>query len=206
MRKERLDLLLSLYIAAIMVSELMGAKTFSIGFLTASVAIFVFPLTYVINDILIETAGKKRAISFMQSGMKVLVFLMLFNLLAVALPASGRFASSSDAYNLIFSKSLRMTLASLVAFYLSEKLDIYVFAKIREKLMTKGLWLRSNVSNIVSQFFDTSIFMFLAFYSGDNFWFVWQLVIPYWILKCIFSIMETPLTYWGVDWLTKSKK
>lgn len=203
---EKIDFLLGLYIAAVVASELMGAKTFTVGFLTASVAIFVFPLTYVINDVVIETAGKERAISFMRAGMKILLFLMAFNLLAVALPASSRFAPSSDAYNHVFSKSLRMTLASLVAFYLSEKIDILIFAKIRQRLKKSGLWLRSNVSNIVSQFFDTTIFMFLAFYSGDNFFFVWKLIIPYWMLKSLFSIMETPFAYWGVAWVNKEAK
>jgi hypothetical protein len=202
-KEEKLDLLLALYITAIVVSELMGAKTFPFFFMNASVAIFTLPLTFSINDIVIEVAGKKRALNFMKSASAVLVFLALFNLLAIALPSSSRFMPFEAAYDTIFAKSLRMTIASLLAFFLAERLDIWVFSKIREKLPEK-LWLKSNLSNFISQFFDTSIFMFLAFFNGDNAKFVWSLILPYWGLKMLFSVIETPFTYMGVNWIKKS--
>ena len=202
-QEEKLDLLLALYIGAIIASELMGAKTFSFLFINASVAIFTLPLTFSINDIVIEVAGKKRAVNFMKSAFAVLIFLALFNLLAIALPSSSRFLPFEAAYDTIFAKSLRMTLASLVAFFLAERLDIWVFAKVRERLPQDKLWLKSNLSNFISQFFDTSIFMFLAFFNGQNEAFVWSLILPYWVLKMFFSVIETPFTYMGVNWLKK---
>lgn len=202
-QEEKLDLLLALYIGAIIASELMGAKTFSFLFINASVAIFTLPLTFSINDIVIEVAGKKRAVNFMKSAFAVLVFLALFNLLAISLPSSSRFLPFEAAYDTIFAKSLRMTLASLVAFFLAERLDIWVFAKVRERLPQDKLWLKSNLSNFISQFFDTSIFMFLAFFNGQNAAFVWSLILPYWVLKMLFSVIETPFTYMGVNWLKK---
>jgi len=203
-RAEKLDLLLAIYIAAMVVSELMGAKTFSFFFVNASVAIFTLPITFSINDVIIEVEGKKRAVNFMKSAFMVLIFLALFNLLAIALPSSGRFMPFDEAYNTIFAKSLRMTLASLAAFFLAERMDIWVFSKIRKKLPQDKLWLKSNLSNFIGQFFDTSIFMFLAFFNGTNAEFVWSLILPYWVLKMLFSVIETPFTYMGVSWLKKS--
>lgn len=205
-RAEKLDLLLAIYITSIVAAELMGAKTFSFYFLNASVAIFTLPLTFMINDVVIEVEGKKRALSFMRSAFMVLIFLALFNLLVISLPASQRFMTFEPAYQTIFAKSLRMTLASLVAFFLAERLDIYVFSRIRARLNKSSLWLRSNVSNIISMFFDTAIFIFLAFYDGNNLAFVWSLILPYWALKCFFSIIETPLSYLGVNWLKTNNK
>lgn len=203
-REHKLDLLLAIYITAIVTAELMGAKTFPLFFFNASVAIFTLPITFIINDVVIEVEGKARALNFMRSSFLILIFLALFNILAISLPPSTRFTTFEPAYQTIFAKSLRLTLASLVAFFLAERLDIYVFSKIRARLKNSGLWLRSNVSNIVSLFFDTSIFMFLAFFEGDNAIFVWSLILPYWGLKCLFSMMETPLTYLVVNWLKKS--
>lgn len=200
-RAHKLDLLLAIYIASIVAAELMGAKTFPLFFLNASVAIFVLPITFIINDVVIEVEGKTRALNFMRSTFVILIFLALFNLLAISLPPSARSATFEPAYQIIFAKSLRMTLASLMAFFLAERLDIYIFSKLRARLKNKGLWLRSNASNIVSLFFDTSIFMFLAFFEGDNTVFVWSLILPYWGLKCLFSMVETPFTYLAVRWL-----
>lgn len=203
-REYKLDLLLAIYITAIVTAELMGAKTFPLFFFNASVAIFTLPITFIINDVVIEVEGKARALNFMKSSFLILIFLALFNILAISLPPSTRFTVFEPAYQTIFAKSLRLTLASLVAFFLAERLDIYIFSKLRARLKSKGLWLRSNASNIVSLFFDTSIFMFLAFFEGDNAIFVWSLILPYWGLKCLFSMMETPLTYLVVNWLKKS--
>lgn len=201
---EKLDLLLAVYVGAIVSAELLGSKIFAAGPINASVAIFVFPLTYSINDIIYEVAGKSRAHAFMRSGFVVLGFLAVFTLLALVLPPAGRFAQTEPAYNEVFSKSLRIIVASLLAFWISQRFDILVFSKIREKLGKKSLWFRNNVSNILSQFLDTTIFMFLAFYLPGSFWFVWSLVIPYWLLKSAFSFIHTPFTYLGVRWLRNS--
>lgn len=204
-REHKLDLLLAIYIASIVAAELMGAKTFPLFFLNASVAIFTLPITFIINDVVIEVEGKVRALNFMRSTFFILIFLAFFNILAISLPPSTRFVEFEPAYQIIFAKSLRMTLASLAAFFLAERLDIYIFAKIRAKFSHQGLWLRSNASNIISLFFDTSIFMFLAFFDGSNTTFIWSLILPYWGLKCLFSMVETPATYLVINWLKKSK-
>jgi hypothetical protein len=204
-RARKLDLLLAIYITSIVAAELMGSKTFPIFFLNASVAIFTLPVTFIINDVVTEVEGKARSLSFMHATFIILLLLALFNLLVISLPPTSRFLAFEPAYQTIFAKSLRMTLASLVAFFLSERLDIYIFTKLRARLKKSGLWLRSNASNILSLFFDTSIFMFLAFFNGSNSGFVWSLILPYWGLKCLFSIFETPLTYVAINWLRRSK-
>lgn len=203
-REHKLDLLLAIYITSIVAAELMGAKTFPLVFLNASVAIFTLPITFIINDVVIEVEGGARALNFMRSTFVILIFLALFNILAISLSPSTRFTAFEPAYQTIFAKSLRMTLASLMAFFLAQRLDIYIFSKLRARLKNNSLWLRSNTSNIVSLFFDTSIFMFLAFFEGDNAIFVWSLILPYWGLKCLFSMVETPATYFIINWLKKS--
>lgn len=214
LKVQKFDLLVALYIFCIAVAELMGAKTFTLFMigdfpLTASVAIFVVPLIFTINDIIFEVFGKERAKSVITSGLVVIFLLMLFSLLAIILPPSARFAGSEAAFDEIFSKSIRISVASLTAFAIALYLDVAIFAKIKERLGKNALWLRNNVSNFGAQFFDTTIFMFLAFYSlernfNENFIFLLGLIIPYWILKCCVSILDTPFVYLGVKWLKKS--
>lgn len=210
---EKFDLLISFYIGCIAISELMGAKTFpimTIGTfkLNASVGIFVVPLIYTINDIITEVYGKPRAQSIVRSGLSVIIFFLLFSLLATHLPASKRFLPTEKAYELIFGVSARIAAASLIAFTIGEFTDVFIFAKIRQRLGKKALWLRTNASNIISQFFDTGLFITLAFYSFNmpimqNVNFLLSLIIPYWILKCFMSFIETPLAYLGVGWLKR---
>lgn len=213
---EKLDFLISLYIFCIVVSEVMGGKTFPIATigtftLNASVAIFVFPLIFTINDVIIEVYGREKAKSVMRSGLLIIFFILLFSLLATMLPPSTRFASTENAYDTIFGLSARFAFASLAAFAIADLLDILIFAKLKERFKNNALWLRSNVSNFISQFFDTVIFMVLAFYAldlsfADNYSFLISLIIPYWLTKCFMSVIETPLVYIGVRWLKGEKK
>ncbi|VVA43798.1 putative queuosine precursor transporter [Candidatus Roizmanbacteria bacterium] len=212
----RLDLIIAVYIACVAIAELMGGKTFPlfhIGKFTwnASVAIFVIPIIFSINDAIVEVFGVARAKSVYRSSLITIVIFMLFSLLAINLPPSARFKDSEAAYDLIFGQSARIAFASLTAFAIADFLDIIIFQKIKEKIGKKALWFRSNFSNIISQFIDTVIFMFLAFYAfnkgfGDNFSFLFSLIIPYWLLKCFMSIIETPFVYLAVKWLKGEAK
>lgn len=212
----KFDFLVALYIFCISVAEMMGSKTFPlfrIGTyqLNASVAIFVIPLLFTVNDIIIEVHGKERAKSVVMSGLIMIFFIMVFSLLATSLPPSARFMTMENAYDKIFQASARISAASLTAFAVAEFLDIFIFSKLREMMKKKALWLRNNLSNFIAQFADTIIFMTLAFYAFDktpqnNAVFLFSLILPYWLLKCGMSIIETPLVYIGVRWLKGSKE
>ena len=211
----RFDLLVAVYIFCIAVAELMGAKTFplfKIGdfMLNASVAIFVVPVIFSINDVIVEVFGKERARSVVRSGLLVILLLIFTALFFTWLPPTTRFAGTEAAYDTIFQTAIRISVASLIAFAVSQFLDIAIFAKIRERMRGNALWLRNNVSNIMSQFVDTAVFMTLAFWAldkgfADNVAFLASISIPYWLLKCFMSVIETPFVYLGVRWLKKEQ-
>ncbi len=210
---EKMDFLISLYIFCIVVTELMGGKTTPLPtilglHLHASVAIFLVPIVYVINDAIIEVFGFARARSVVRSGILMIVGVFLFSILAVALPPSFLFAANEKAYSTIFGISTRIAAASLTAFTLAEVVDILVFNRLKQKMHGKALWFRNGVANVASEFFDTTVFMTLAFYAvgkplGVNFFFLISLIIPYWILKSLMALLETPLLYACVTWLRK---
>lgn len=212
---KKFDFLISLYIFCILVSELLGGKTFAITqignfHLNASVAIFALPIIFSINDIITEVFGAERARSLVRAGLLMIFFLLAFSALAIMLPPSLRFLPNQKAYATIFGTTFRIAAASLTAFAIADFMDIAIFQRLRERLGKKGLWIRNNVSNFVSQFFDTFIFMILAFYAlnrpfADNASFLWSLILPYWLLKCFMSVIETPFVYLGVKWLKTEK-
>lgn len=210
---KKLDFLIAFYIFCLVAAETLGGKTFpvlSLGVfkLNASIAIFLIPLIYSVNDIITEVHGPERTRGVIRLGILMILFLFLFTAFAVWLPPSLRFSKTEPAYDLIFKQSAQISLASLIALGFSDFLDVFIFSKIREKLGKKALWFRNNVSNFFAQLTDTTIFITLAFYSfdlpvGDNLGFLVSLIIPYWLLKCSMSIIETPFVYLGVKWLKK---
>lgn len=212
---KRADIIVALYIFFVVVAELMGGKTFhivNIGTfsLNASVAIFVLPFVYSLSDVMLEVHGRKKARGLVLLGTSVIVLLMAYAAIATALPPSSRFAPQEAAYDQIFQFSIRMSFASLVAFAVAELLDVAIFAKLRERMQHRALWLRNNLSNFVGFFVDSVLFLSIAFYAFDkpfdqNIVFITGLLIPYWLLKCFLSVVETPLVYAGVKWLRKQR-
>ena len=195
LRAHKFDLLVSLYIFGVAAAEYMGAKTFPLLNIGGS-----------INDVIVEVEGKERAKSVIRAGLVVVACIFLFSILAIALPPSARFAAQEAAYDDVFSRSARFSLASLIAFAVAEFTDVAIFSKLREKMRGKALWFRNNASNFGAQLLDTVIFMSLAFYSparglSENAVFLFGIILPYWLLKCSMSVIETPLVYAGVRWL-----
>lgn len=206
--EKKLDYLLAIYIAAIISAELLGSKLVNIFGVSTSVGIYALPLTFVINDIVSEVMGKQRARNFVRTGLFVLILLLFFVAIARELPPAG-FYKNNEAYRTVFGNSIRVILGSLTAFAISEFTDVFIFNVIRKKWGQRFLWLRTNASNIVSQFIDTTVFIFVAFYlvsPASTFEKMWMLIIPYWLLKIFFSVVQTPLAYLGVKWLKSDQK
>ncbi len=207
----KFDFLVALYVFGIMTAELMGAKTFPLIqqdwlHLNASVAIFVLPLLFTITDVVVEVHGRARARSLVFAGILMVALLMAFAALATSLPPSVRFAADEEAFDTVFGASMRIAAASIVAFGVAELLDVAIFSKLRHALHHKALWLRNNLSNFISMLVDSTVFLTLAFYAldkplGDNVGFLVGMIVPYWLVKCAFSVLQTPLVYLGVRWL-----
>lgn len=212
----KMDLLIGLYVFCIFASEVMWAKTFPLIHIfnhqfNASVAIFLIPFVYSINDIIVEVYGKERMRQIIAVSLMVIVLIIATSFFFTRLPSSVRFAQTELAYDTIFGLSIRMSLASLLAFTSADLLDVYIFSRLRQKLGNTKLWLRTNLSNILAEFIDTFVFMILAFYVFDqsfatNFSFILSVWIPYWILKCLMSAIGTPMVYLWVHWLQGEEK
>lgn len=178
---------------------------FGISF-NGSVALLLLPLTFTVNDVITEVLGKERAKSVIRTGLLIIALLFVYTLIATRLPPSKRFAPTEAAYDTIFNFSLRMSFASLMSFIFSEFLDVAIFVKLRALFGKKKLWLRNNLSNFAGQLIDSTVFVFLAFYSFDkpfasNWTFIFGIILPLWLLKCSMSVIETPLVYIGTKWL-----
>ncbi len=197
--------LFGLFITSMVLVNTVGTKIISLFDVRVSVGIFFMPAMYLVTDIIGEVKGKKRALYFVRVSIIMLIFLFLMVALCVAIPPHSSYHLNSE-YASIFGSTLRMTLASLISFTVSQNIDIFIFSIVKKMTKEKHLWIRNNVSTMISQLFDTIIFMFIAFYNINpkfNAAFIVSLIIPYWIFKIIFALIDTPLCYLGVKWLKK---
>jgi uncharacterized integral membrane protein (TIGR00697 family) len=100
-----------------------------------------------------------------------------------------------DAFNSIFGQSMRIIFGSLVAFFVSQLLDVYIFHRIKKVTGEKWVWLRATGSTLISQLVDSFIVLFIAF---GGIW-GWQRVIAVGLVnysyKCLMALVLTPVIY-----------
>jgi len=211
----RSDLLVAIYVFCIITAETLGSKSFPLfkifGFnLTGSVGMFLIPWIFSINDVFIEAFGIKRARNLAKISIITVFLLVLLSAFAISLPPSARFTSLNDSYRQIFSQSIRISIASLIAIGISNLADITIFWRLKQFMHRRQLWVRNNVSNHLAILLDTVVFMTIAFYAIDksfinNLHFLLGIIIPYWLLKAFMSSLSTPFVYLGIKWLNPKK-
>lgn len=203
--EEKTSILFALFITALVAANLLGTKITTLAGISVSVGIFAYPITFLITDIIEEVHGKEKAKHLILAGFISLIVLLALIFLSVNLPAATRYAYNAE-YVLIFSSSMRMVIASLVAFVIAQTHDVWAFNFWKQKTHGKYLWLRNNASTMVSQLMDTTLFMFIAFYQMTPKFtaaFIVSLIIPYYAMKVLFALGDTPFIYVGVKWLKK---
>lgn len=205
--------LASLFAGAVVAANLMGTKIipfFTIGGFqfTGSVGIFLFPLSFLITDIVAEVYGAKATRALITGTLITLTVVLFVTTIATVLPPADRFAAQNDSYLSVFRSSIRILIASIVAFTISQYHDVWAFDFWKRRTNGRFLWLRNNASTIVSQLIDTVIFMLIAFWGiTDRFtlgFVMGSMVPPYYLLKVLAAFLDTPLVYLGVRILRRS--
>jgi len=199
--------LFALYITSMVLVNTIGSKIITLFGVRVSVGIFFMPVLFLVTDIVGEVKGQKHASLFVRMSILMLGLLFVMTGIAVKITPHPTW-DLQEQYMQVFGMSMRMSLASLASFSVSQTIDIRIFMFFKRISGGKNLWIRNNVSTMTSQFVDTVIFMFIAFYHiSPKFTvaYVFSLVIPYWIFKVIFALIDTPLCYLGVKCLSKKE-
>ena len=199
--------LFALYITGMIVVNTVGSKIISLFGVRVSVGIFFMPVLFLVTDIVGEVKGHQHASIFVKYSIIMLVILFVVTGLFVQIKPHETWDLQIQ-YQQIFGMSMGMSLASLISFAISQTIDISIFLQFKKLNKGKMLWLRNNLSTMTSQFIDTVIFMFIAFYQLTPKFtaaYVFSLIIPYWLFKVLFALIDTPLCYLGVKWMAKQK-
>lgn len=214
------------FVANALIAECIGGKIFSLerlfGFepvdftilgysglsFSLTCGVLLWPLEFVITDIVNEYYGPKavKRISYIAVALISYAFIMFY--ISIHIPAAGWWPASKTqdgipdlqvAFNGIFGQGMWIILGSLVAFLISQLVDVFVFHRIKKVTGEKKVWLRATGSTLVSQLIDSFIVLTIAFKFGNN-W-TWTQVIAVccmnYVYKATIAILLTPVIYWG---------
>ena len=190
----------ALFVTCLITANIIAVKLVVIFGHVLPAAIIIFPLSYIIGDILTEVYGYRQARAVIWLG-------FLCNLVAVAAIWVGGFMTPAsfwggqEAYDSILGYTPRLLMASFAAYLVGELTNSTILAKM--KILTQGRWLWSRTisSTIVGQGLDSAVFITLAFAGGEVA--LVRLILTQWTAKVIYEAAATPLTYLVVGWIKR---
>ncbi len=193
--------------------KLFGSEPFSFSLLgepglalSLTCGVLLWPLQFVITDILNEYYGPKavKMLSYITVALISYAFLMFY--MAMSVPAADFWHGTgvnrgvpdmSRAFNAVFGQGMWIIIGSLVAFLVSQVIDVFVFHRIRKVTGEKRIWLRATGSTLVSQLIDSLVVLFIAFKIGNDWSYQRVLAIGMvnYAYKFLVAVLLTPLIY-----------
>ena len=198
------DLIIALFVAVLLVSNLASTKIVDIGPFTFDGGTVLFPLSYIFGDILTEIYGFKGARRAIWAGFSALAICGIVLYIIGLLPADPAW-NNQEAYKSILMSTPRIIAASIAAYFCGEYINSVILSKIKVIMNGRKLWIRTISSTIVGELFDSVIFVVLAFSFTMPVSLLISIIISNYIFKTSYEILATPLTYMAVGFLKRAE-
>ena len=193
------------FVTVLLCSNLIGAsKVASVGGFVFGAGVLFFPISYIFGDVLTEVYGYARARKVVWAGFGALIFASFMSEFVINLPPDPSW-THQEAYQTVFGSTWRIVLASLVAYFCGEFCNSYVLAKMKIVFAGQKLWIRTIGSTVVGEGVDSIIFYPLAFLGTWTNALVVKVMISNYLIKVLWEILCTPLTYRLVAFLKKAE-
>ncbi len=201
------DFVMAAFVAILLLSNVIGAAKPAALVINGEQWVFgagilFFPLGYVIGDVLTEVYGYARARRVIWAGFAGLIFMAFMSWVVVSLPPAEGWEGQA-AYESVFGQVPRIVFASIVAFWAGEFVNSFVLARMKVWTQGKHLWSRTIGSTIVGQGVDSLLFYPLAFWGAWENDAVLTVMLTNWLLKIMWEVVLTPVTYAVVGWLKR---
>lgn len=139
---------------------------FGLGPLAVEAGIFAFLLLVTISSAVAELHGRAVANRLVQVGFLPLIASILLSIVVLSVPAAGDMdPARRDAFALMMGGTPRIWLGGIIAYGISQTLNVTLFAALKGREDSRLLWLRAAVASILSQIADTLLFVSIAFYG-----------------------------------------
>lgn len=196
------DVAVALFVAALLTANIIAVKLVQIGSLILPAGVVIFPVSYILGDVLTEVYGYRWARRAIWLG-------FIGNLLAVIaiwlgglLPAPV-FWQNQGAYDVILGFTPRLLLASFCAYLVGEFANSTILAKMKIWTHGRHLWARTISSTIVGQGLDSLVFILIAFSGVMASSALVTAILSQWLFKSLYEALATPLTYAVVNTLKR---
>ncbi len=198
----RFVIVTAIFVTCLITANIVGVKFANFGPFNLPAAVVLFPLSYIVGDILTEVYGYRQARRVIWLGFFCDLIFVVFAWIGQMLPPASSWENQS-AYETILGYTPRLLAASFLGYLVGEFGNSFILARM--KIITKGKWLWSRTisSTVIGQGLDTVIFIIGAFWGAS--FFTPMMILYHWAAKVAIEIVATPFTYMAVNSLKRSE-
>ena len=191
-KTELYAILTGVFTACLIVSNIIAGKTFDFFSFTLPFGVIIFPVIYIVNDILAEVYGYQKAKRVILLGFFMnLVAVICYNI-TIIMPAPA-FFTNSEAFSIVLGSTFRLLVASFAAYLAGSLLNAKVMVVLKKKYEDK-LFLRCIASTLVGEGLDAIIFIFIGFLGTMPLEALLLMIVAQALFKTIYEIIIYPLT------------
>lgn len=197
-------ILAGIFVAVLMISQITAVKPVDVGIVFTG-ADLIFPLGYLLGDVLTEVYGFARSRLVIWTGLAANMLLSLALWLVGRLPGEAGWvaAGGQQAWDMLLGLAPRIAIASLLAYVVGEFFNAYVLARLKVAMRGRHLWVRTIGSSLIGQGVDSLIFFPLA-YAGEWPWSViLRIMAVAYVIKVGVEVFLTPVTYAVVNFVKR---
>ena len=200
----RFIVLVALFVTCLIAANITAVKLIAVFGLLLPAAIVIFPVSYILGDVLTEVYGYRQARGVIWLGFLCNLVVVATIWVGLVLPAAS-FWDGQAAYERILGLAPRILAASFLAYLVGEFANAFVLAKMKIATEGRWLWTRTIGSTLVGQGLDSLIFIVLAFAGTIPLDALMGLVVTQWLVKSAYEAAATPVTYAVVGYLKRSE-
>ncbi|MSR09290.1 MAG: VUT family protein [Gammaproteobacteria bacterium] len=194
----------ALFITALISSNIISVKLAVIAGQILPAGIVIFPVSYIVGDILTEVYGYRRARAVIWLGLASNLLVVTAIWVAGQLPPAQFWQENQSAYETILGYTPRILVASFAAYLVGEFANSAVLSRMKVATRGRWLWSRTIGSTVVGQGLDSIVFITIAFAGQVPG--LWHLVWVQWLAKVLYEVAATPVTYAVVGWLKRKDR
>ena len=204
------------FVVMLLLTHIVASQCVAPGGYLITCGLLTYPCTFVATDVASELGGAPLARRMILQGFWASLWLVALLYGVTWLPAHGPSRVGKAALVSVFSLTPGFVLASMAAYLLAQRTDVYLFDKLRAATAGRHLWLRNNVATLVSALLDTLVFGWVAWWLWPLLvgsaaavpmpWEAWQALARHeYACKVVLALLDTPLVY-GLLWLYRRRQ
>ena len=194
-----------IYVTCLLLSNLVAGKMWAASSnITLPAAVVLFPVTYIFGDIFTEVYGFRRTRIIIWLGFGCSFFAVAVYMLTIALP-HPEYWQNQEAFATVLGTTPRVALASFAGYLFGEFSNSMILSKLKVRTGGRKLWVRTILSTLVGEGFDSVIFVTISFLGTMDTKVVLQMILFQYLFKVCYEIICTPLTYAIVRFLKRKE-